>query len=162
MENGPLWVAEGEGGVEEDAAETLHKEELVEEAMDLGYQPCSKGEEDSNSTDSPHSPRHAPYHSSLRHHCQGSISWVDQCPSKGKDQHVPKGAKDASHEATEESEGEEQSASLASLQDEHEPVEGSAVLGQESPDVTSASGDLPGDSQEEVIVQTVEKIDSLC
>ena len=127
MENGPFWGAEGEGGVEEDAAETLRKEELMEEAMDLGYQPGSKGEEDSNSTDSPHSPRHALYHSSLRHHCQGSVNWVDQCPSKGKDQHVSKGAKDASHEATEESEREEQSASLASLQDEHEPVERSSL-----------------------------------
>ena len=44
---------------------------------------------------------------------------------------MPEGAKDASHEATEESEGEEQSTPLASPQDEHEPTEGSTVLGQE-------------------------------
>ena len=31
----------GEDGMEEDAAETLHKEELAEEAMDLSYQPGS-------------------------------------------------------------------------------------------------------------------------
>ena len=49
----------GEDGMEEDAAETLHKEELAEEAMDLSYQPGSYGEEDSNNTDSPHSPEHA-------------------------------------------------------------------------------------------------------
>ena len=153
----------GEGGMEEHAAETLHKEELVEEAMDLGYQPGSNGEEDSDSMDSPHSPGHALHHSSSRHHCQGSVSWMDQFLSKGEDQHLPEGAKDASHEATEESEGEEQSIPLASLQDEHEPMEGSAVLGQESLDMTSTRGNPPSDSQEEVIVHTAEKeIYSLC
>ena len=72
-----FWEQRGEGGMEEDAAETLHKEELMEEAMDLGYQPGSNGEEDSDSTDSPHSPGDAPHHSSLRCHHQGSVSWVD-------------------------------------------------------------------------------------
>ena len=33
----------GEGGMEEDAAETLCNEELKEKAMDLGYQPGSDG-----------------------------------------------------------------------------------------------------------------------
>ena len=70
---------------------------------------------------------------------------------------------DASHEATDESEGEEQSTLLASPQDEHEPTEGSAVSGQESPDMTPARGDPPSDSQEEVIIHAVEEeIDSLC
>ena len=153
----------GEGSMEEDAAETLHKEELVEEAMDLGYQPGFDGEEDSNSTDSPHSTRHAMDHSSLRCHCWGNVSLVDQCPSKGKDQHMPEGAEDTSHEATEESEGEEQSTLLTSPQDEHEPMEGSTVSGQESPDATSTRGDPPRDSQEQVIVHwEEEEIDSLC
>ena len=53
---------------------------------------------------------------------------------------MPEGAEDASRKATEESEGEEQSTPLASLQDEHEPAEGSAVSGQESPDMTSTRG----------------------
>ena len=65
-----------EGSTEETAAETLLKGELVEEAMELGYQPDSDGEEDSDSTDNPHSPRHAMQHSS-RHHHQSSVSWVD-------------------------------------------------------------------------------------
>ena len=119
--------------------------------------------EDSDSMDSPHSPRCAPHGSSLRRHHWDSFSLADQCPSEGKDQHIPEGDEDASCEATYESEGEEQSTPLASLQDEHEPTEGSAVLGQESPDVTSTRGDPPGDSQEEVIVHTVEEeIDSFC
>ena len=154
----------GEGGVEEEIAETLRKVKLMEEAIDLGHQPGSDGEEDSDSSNSPHSPGHALHCTiPLRCHHQGSLSWVDWCPSKGEDQHMPEGAEDASHEATEESEGEEQSTPLACPQDEHEPVEGSTVLGQESPDMTSARGDLPGDNLEEVIVHTVEEeIDSLC
>ena len=54
----------GEGSVEEATAEMLLKEELVEEAMDLDYQPGSDGEEDSDSTDGPHSPGHTGHHSS--------------------------------------------------------------------------------------------------
>ena len=76
---------------------------------------------------------------------------------------MPEDAVDASHEATEESEGEEQSTPLASLQDEHEPTEGSAVSEQESLDATSAGGNPPSDSQEEVIVHAKEEeINSLC
>ena len=44
-----------------------------------------------------------------------SISWVDQCPSENKDQHMPGGARDASSQTTEESEGEAQPTQLASL-----------------------------------------------
>ena len=70
---------------------------------------------------------------------------------------------DASHKATEESEGEEQATPLASLQDENEPTEGSTVSGQESLDVISTRGDQPGDSQEEVIVHMKEEeTNSLC
>ena len=42
-------------------------------------------------------------------------------------------------------------------------MEGSAILGQESPDATSNMGDPLGDSQEEVIVHAAEaEIVSLC
>ena len=75
----------GEGSMEEETAEILHKEELTGEAMDLGHQPGSDGEEDSDSLDSPHSPRHTAHHSSLRCHCRGSLRWADQCPSKDED-----------------------------------------------------------------------------
>ena len=135
----------GEGSVEEAAAEMLLQEELAEEAMDRGYQPDSDGGEDSDSMYGPHSPRHAAHCSPLRCCHRSSISWADQCPSEGKDQHEPEDVVDASCDATEESEGEEQSIPLASPQDEHEPAEGSAVSGQESLDVTSTRGDLPGD-----------------
>ena len=48
-------------------------------------------------------------------------------------------------------------------QDEDGPVEGSAHSGQESLDTTSIRGDLPSDSQEEVIIHVKEEeIDSLC
>ena len=70
---------------------------------------------------------------------------------------------DASHKATEESEGEEQATLLASPQEENEPMEGSTVSGQESPDVTSTRGDQTGDSQEEVIVHMKEEeTNNLC
>ena len=59
---------------------------------------------------------------------------------------MPQGARDASCETTEESEGEEQPTQPASLQDEDEPAEGSTISGQESPDVTSIRNDPPGDS----------------
>ena len=85
----------------------------MEEAMELGYQPGSKGEADSDSTDSPHFPRHAVQCFSSRHHWS-SISWVDQCPSKSEDQHMPRGARDTSHKTIEESEGVEQPAQPAS------------------------------------------------
>ena len=76
---------------------------------------------------------------------------------------MPEGAKNTSCEATEDSEGEEQSTPLASPQNEHEPTEGSTVSGQESLDMTSTRSDLPSDSQEEVIVHAAEEeIDSLC
>ena len=103
----------------------------TEEVMELGYQPGSEGEVDSNSTDGPHSPWHAAQCSPLRCSCWSSVSWVDQCPSKSKDQHVPGGAGYASHETTEESEGKEQPTQPASLQDEDDPTEGSAISGQE-------------------------------
>ena len=125
--------------------------------MDVGYQPGSNGEEDSDSTDSPHSPRHTMQCSSSRGCCWSSVSWADWSSSESKDQHLPGGAKDASHETTEESEGEEQPTQLASRQDEHEPTEGSAVSGQVSPDATSTRGNPPGDSQEEVIVHMEEE-----
>ena len=47
----------GEGGMEETTAETLPEGELAEEAMELGYQPGSKGAVDSESMDSPQSPQ---------------------------------------------------------------------------------------------------------
>ena len=153
----------GEGGMEENAAETLHKEELAEETMELGYQPGSNGEEDSDSMDSPHSPGHTMQCSSLRCCCQSSVSWADWCPSESEDQNMPWGAKDTSHKTTEEGEGEEQPTQLGSPQDEHKPMEGSAVSGQVSMNSTSARGDPPGESQEEVIVHVEqEEIDSLC
>ena len=80
----------------------------TQEAMELGYQPSSKGDEGSDSLDSPHSPRCTMQHSCLRHCCQSSVSWMDQCPSESDDQHVPGGARDTSHETTDKSEGEEQ------------------------------------------------------
>ena len=134
---------------------------LKEEHM--GYQPGSNGGEDSDSMDGPHSPGHAEHHPSSRCCHQSSVSWMDQCPSKGKDQHMPEDATDTSCKATEESEGEEQSTPLTSLEDEHELMEGSTVSGQESLDVTSTRGDSPSDSQTEVIVHTKEEeINSLC
>ena len=99
--------------MEEATAETLPKGELAEEAMEL-YQPGSKGEADSDSMDRPHSPGYVMQCSSLRCHCQRSVSWVDQCPSKSEDQHVPGGARDASCKTTKESEGEEQPTQPAS------------------------------------------------
>ena len=94
------------------------------------YQPGFDEDENSNSTDSPHFPRHAPHYSSLRCHHPGNVSWPDQHPSEGKDQHVPEGAEDATHEATEESDREEQLTPLASPHDKHETMEGCVVLGQ--------------------------------
>ena len=82
-------------------------ESSTQEAMELDYQPSSEGDVCSNSSDGLHSPRHAAQHS-LRHRRQSSISWADQCPSNSKDQHMPGGARDASHKTTDESEGEEQ------------------------------------------------------
>ena len=135
----------------------------MQEAMELGYQPGSEGEVDSDSTDGLHSPGHAVQCSSLRCHCQSSISWVDQCPSDGKDQHIPGGARDASCKTTDESEGEEQPTQPASPRDEDDPVEGSAVSRQESPGTTSVGGDPPSDNQEEVVIHMKEEeIDSLC
>ena len=129
--------------------------------MELGYQPGSKGEADSNSMDSQHSPGHAMQCSSSRCCHQSSVNWADQCPSECEDQHVPGGAGDASHKMTEESGGEEQPTQPASLQDEDGLVEGSSHSGQESPDATFIGGDLPSDSQEEAIVHTKEEeIDS--
>ena len=113
--------------------------------------PHEEGAMDSDSMDSSPSPKHAPHHSSSRRRRQGSISWADQC------------TENASCEATEESEGEGQSTSLLPPQDEQDPVEGTTVSRQESSDTTSDMGDLPGDSQEEVIIHAAEaKIDSLC
>ena len=83
----------GEGGVEEATAETLPEGELTEEAMELGYQPGSEGEADSNSMDSSHSPRDTAQHSSTRCCCWSSVSWVDQCLSESKDQHMPGSAR---------------------------------------------------------------------
>ena len=103
----------GEGSAET-TAETLLKGELAEEAMELGYQPGSKGEADSDSMDSPHSPGHTVQCSSSRCCCWSSVSWADQCPSKSKDQHVPGGARDTSCKTTKESEGEEQPTQPAS------------------------------------------------
>ena len=66
----------GEGSTEEATAETLPEGELAEEAMELGYQPGSEGEVDSNSTDSPHSPGHAmqysPSNTATGAVCQGA------------------------------------------------------------------------------------------
>ena len=118
-----------ESSMEEHATGNLCKEELVEEAMDMGYQLGSNGEEDTDSTDILHSPQHALHHSSSSNCCQGSVSWADQCWSKGEDQHMPECAEDTSHEATEESKREEQSTPLASLQDEHEPTVDSLKAG---------------------------------
>ena len=91
----------------------------ISQLVDAG----SNGKEGSNSIDSLHSLKHALHCSSLRYCCWGSISWVDQCWSEAEDQHIPEGTEDASCEATEESEGEEQSTLLASPQDKSEPVE---------------------------------------
>ena len=81
----------------------------MEEAMELGDQPGSEGEADSNSTDSLHSPPQcAVQRSSWRCCRQSSVSWADQFPSESEDQHMPGGARDASRKTTDESEGEEQ------------------------------------------------------
>ena len=47
---------QGEGGTEKATAETLPEGESVEDAMELGYQPGSKGEADNGSMDGPPSP----------------------------------------------------------------------------------------------------------
>ena len=88
---------------------------------------------------------------------------MDRCGSEGEDQHLPGSVEDVSHEATEESEGEEQSTLLAFLLDKHEPAEVPTVLEQESLGVTSTGGYKPSDSQEEVVIHTAdEEINSLC
>ena len=136
-------------------------ESSMQEAMELCYQPRSEGDADSDSMDGPHSPRHAAQ-CSLRCHHWSSNSWADQCPSDSDDQHVPGSAGDNSSETTDESEGEEQSSQSASLQDEDDPMEGSAISRQESLGATSVGGDPPSDSQEEVVIHmTEEEIDSL-
>ena len=131
--------------------------------MELGYQPGSEGDVGNDSSDGPHSPGCIVQHSSSRCHHQCSVSWADQCPSKSDDQHVPGGAGDASHKTTDKSEGEEQPTRPASPQDEDDPVEGSTISRQESPGTISVGGNLPSDSQEEVVIHMKEEeIDSLC
>ena len=152
-----------EGSAEEATAEALPEGELVEDAMELGYQPGSVGEADSDSTDSPPSPGHIAQSSSSRHCYQSSVSWVDECPSETNGQHMPGSTRGASPKTIEESEGEVQPTQPASLRDEDEPVEGSTVSGQESLDTNSIGGNPPSDSQEEVIIHMKEEeIDSLC
>ena len=147
----------GEGGAEEDTAETLRKEEL----MDLGYQPGFDGEEDSNNMDSPHSPGHAgtapPGNATTRAVLARQTSAHPKVRI-GTCQGVPRMPPVKPWKR-----GEEQPTQLASPQDEHEPAEGSIVSGQVSSNTTSARGDPPSDSQEEVIVHAEEEeIDSLC
>ena len=76
---------------------------------------------------------------------------------------MPGGARDASYETTDKSEGEEQPTQPASPLDEDDPAEGSAFSRQESLGTTSVGDDLPGGSQKEVVIHMKEEeIDSLC
>ena len=138
-------------------------ESSMQEAMELGYQPSSERDVGSDSLDSPHSLRHTAQ-CSLRCHRWSSISWVDQCPSDSKDQHMPGGAGYTSCKTTDERGGEEQPTQPASsLQDEDDPTEGSAFSRQESLGATSVGDNSPSNSQEEVVVHAKEEeIDSLC
>ena len=67
-----------------------------------------------------------------------------------KDQHMPGGTGDASCKTTDDSEGKEWLTQPDSPQ--NDPMEGSALLRQESLGTTSVGGDPPSDSQEEVVM----------